>query len=82
MWRSARGRRWCSRWLVWPLYDRLGNRVEPRVFGLPLAFAWNALLAGATFLVLAGYFALTEPSGGPKGRDPGSEDQGPGGGEA
>jgi hypothetical protein len=46
--------------LIWPAYDWLGNRVEPYVLGLPLAFAWNALLAGATFLVLSAYYRLTE----------------------
>jgi hypothetical protein len=46
--------------LIWPAYDLLGNRVEPFVFGLPLAFAWNALLAVATFLVLCAYYVLTE----------------------
>jgi hypothetical protein len=46
--------------LIWPAYDLLGNRVEPFVFGLPLAFAWNALLAVATFLVLSAYYLVTE----------------------
>ena len=46
--------------LIWPLYPWLGNRVEPYVLGLPLAFAWNALLAAATFVVLSGYYLLTE----------------------
>ena len=46
--------------LIWPLYPALGNRVEPYVLGLPLAFAWNALLAAATFVVLSGYYLLTE----------------------
>ncbi len=36
--------------LIWPVYDLLGNRVEPYVLGLPLAFAWNAILALVTFL--------------------------------
>ncbi len=47
--------------LIWPAYDWLGNRVEPRVFGLPLAFAWNGILAVATFVVLGAYYLLTEP---------------------
>ena len=46
--------------LIWPAYDLLGNRVEPYVFGLPLAFAWNAILAVATFAVLSAYYFLTE----------------------
>jgi hypothetical protein len=46
--------------LIWPAYDLLGNRVEPYVFGLPLAFAWNAILAVATFVVLCGYYLVTE----------------------
>jgi len=49
--------------LVWPAYDWIGNRVEPRVLGLPLCFAWNALLAVATFLVLSAYYFLTEERG-------------------
>jgi hypothetical protein len=48
--------------LIWPAYDLLGNRVEPYVLGLPLAFAWNGLLAAATFLVLSAYYLLTERS--------------------
>lgn len=26
--------------LVWPLYPLLGDRVEPRVFGLPWSLVW------------------------------------------
>ena len=52
--------------LIWPVYDLLGNRVEPYVLGLPLAFAWNAILAAATFVVLCGYYFLTE---GPEEKD-------------
>lgn len=54
--------------LIWPAYDWLGNRVEPRVLGLPLSFAWNGLLAVATFGVLALYYFLTEPRS-PRTRD-------------
>ena len=67
----GRGRRWphaaLALWaalvlclLIWPAYGWLGNRVEPHVLGLPLAFAWNGLLALATFLVLSAYYHLTE----------------------
>lgn len=67
----ARPRRWphvalglysaaCLAALVWPVYDRAANHVEPYVFGLPFNFAWVAGLAMLTFLVLVGYYAVTE----------------------
>ncbi len=50
----------CFAALVWPLYDRVANRVEPYVLGLPFNFAWVAGLAILTFLVLVGYYLATE----------------------
>jgi hypothetical protein len=42
----------CLGALIWPLYAWAGARIEPRVFGLPFAFAWNL------FWVLASFTAL------------------------
>jgi hypothetical protein len=36
------------------------------VLGLPLAFAWNGLLAVATFGVLSLYYLVTEPRSAPR----------------
>ena len=41
--------------ITWPVYDWLGNRVEPTVLGLPFVFAWNILWVLATFGVLVAY---------------------------
>ena len=40
---------------TWPVYDMLGNRVEPVVFGLPFTFAWNVGWVLSTFVVLCLY---------------------------
>lgn len=38
--------------LVWPVYPWLGNRVEPRVAGLPWSLVYVLLVIAANFLVL------------------------------
>jgi hypothetical protein len=45
----------CASALTWPVYDLLGNRVEPFVFGLPFTMAWNVAWVLASFVVLALY---------------------------
>ncbi len=42
----------CALALTWPLYDWLGNRVEPFVLGVPFTFAWNV------GWILLSFFAL------------------------
>ncbi len=38
--------------VTWPGYAWFGARVEPRIFGLPFAFAWTIGWVLATFVVL------------------------------
>jgi len=45
--------------LIGPGYAWWGNKIEPYVLGLPFSFAWVALWAMATFVVLALYHALS-----------------------
>jgi hypothetical protein len=47
----------CLAALIWPGYELLGNRLEPRVLGLPLSLAWNTGWVILSFLVLAVYHA-------------------------
>lgn len=42
--------------LVWPVYPWVGNRVEPRVLGLPWSLTWVLLVIAANFLVLLGLY--------------------------
>lgn len=42
----------CALCLVWPGYQLIGARVEPRVLGVPFALFWHALWMAATFVVL------------------------------
>ena len=46
--------------LTWPGYDLLGNRVDPRVFGLPFNMAWVAGWALASCVVMGAYLFVTE----------------------
>ncbi|HJL20466.1 MAG TPA: DUF3311 domain-containing protein [Sandaracinaceae bacterium LLY-WYZ-13_1] len=48
----------CLSALTWPGYAWLGNRVAPRVLGLPLSLAWNVGWIAATFVVLVVYHRL------------------------
>lgn len=38
--------------LVWPIYPWLGNRIEPRVFGLPFSLVWVLGIISSNFCVL------------------------------
>ena len=54
---------WCALTLaalVWPLYDWLGNSIDPLILGLPFSLAWVIGWALATFAALSAYYALTE----------------------
>ncbi len=42
----------CLAALVWPGYPLFGNRIEPRLFGLPFSLMWNVLWIGASFAAL------------------------------
>ena len=53
---------WCAATLsalIWPVYDVLGNHVDPLVLGLPMSLAWIVGWCLATFAVLAAYMHLT-----------------------
>jgi hypothetical protein len=41
--------------VTWPVYPRLGNRIEPLVLGLPYSLAWLVGWVVATFVVLVVY---------------------------
>ncbi|MDA1264580.1 MAG: hypothetical protein O2816_05830 [Planctomycetota bacterium] len=45
----------CLTALVWPVYAWVGERIEPRILGLPFAFAWNVIWVAASFLALVAY---------------------------
>jgi hypothetical protein len=38
--------------LVWPVYPWLGNRIEPRVLGLPFSLVWVLAIITSNFCVL------------------------------
>lgn len=44
--------------LVWPIYPWLGNRVEPRVFGLPFSLVWVLAVILSNFGVLTLLYGL------------------------
>ena len=50
----------CAAALVWPGYAVLGNRIDPRVLGLPFSFAWNIIWVLASFVALVA-FHFTRP---------------------
>jgi predicted PurR-regulated permease PerM len=41
--------------LIWPIYPALGNKIEPRVLGLPFSLAWIVAWIVASFLALVAY---------------------------
>lgn len=44
--------------LVWPIYPRFGNRIEPRVLGLPWSLVWVLGVIACNFAVLVVLFRL------------------------
>jgi hypothetical protein len=50
----------CLACLVWPVYAWAGARIEPRVLGLPFAFAWNVGWVLASFAALFLYDRATQ----------------------
>lgn len=50
----------CLAALVWPVYSWAGERIEPRIFGLPFAFTWNILWVALSFLALFTYDRVME----------------------
>lgn len=38
--------------LVWPIYPRFGNSIEPRVLGLPWSLVWVLIVIGCNTVVL------------------------------
>lgn len=42
--------------LIWPLYPVLGNRIEPRVLGLPFSLVYVLAVIVANTLVLAALY--------------------------
>ena len=44
--------------LVWPIYPWFGNRIEPRVLGLPWSLAWVLIVIVCNFAVLLVLFRL------------------------
>ena len=45
----------CRAALVWPVYAWAGERIEPRVLGLPFALTWNVGWVVASFVALLLY---------------------------
>lgn len=45
----------CLGAVVWPGYAWLGNRIEPRILGLPFSLTWVIVWVLLTFGVLAIY---------------------------
>lgn len=44
--------------LVWPIYPRYFDRIEPRVLGLPFSLAWILIVIVANFVAVALLYAL------------------------
>lgn len=44
--------------LVWPIYPWLGNRIEPRVMGLPFSLVWILAIISSNFVVLLVLYRL------------------------
>lgn len=44
--------------LIWPIYPRFGNHIEPRVLGLPWSLVWVLIVIACNFAVLALLFRL------------------------
>jgi hypothetical protein len=44
--------------LVWPIYPRWFDRIEPRVGGLPFSLVWILIIIAANFAVVALLYRL------------------------
>jgi hypothetical protein len=44
--------------LVWPIYPWLGNRIDPRVLGLPFSLVWVLAIIASNFCVLLVLYRL------------------------
>jgi predicted PurR-regulated permease PerM len=44
--------------LVWPVYPWLGDRIEPRVLGLPFSLVWILVIITSNFCVLVLLYRL------------------------
>lgn len=44
--------------LVWPIYPWLGNRIEPRLLGLPFSLVWVLAVISSNFAVLVVLYRL------------------------
>ncbi len=48
----------CLAALIWPGYAWLGNRIEPRSFGLPFTLVYDLGCVAAAFVMVLGYHLL------------------------
>lgn len=39
--------------LIWPIYPRYFDRIEPRLLGLPFSLAWILIVIAANFVAVA-----------------------------
>jgi hypothetical protein len=44
--------------LIWPIYPWLGNRIEPRLWGLPFSLVWVLGVITANFVILLVLYRL------------------------
>lgn len=45
----------CLAAMIWPVYAWAGDRIEPRVLGLPFPFVWNIAWVLASFVAVVVY---------------------------
>jgi predicted PurR-regulated permease PerM len=53
----------CLAAVTWPVYDWLGNRIEPFVLGLPLSLAWITGVVVLNFVGLLVYHLTGDMTG-------------------
>jgi hypothetical protein len=44
--------------LIWPIYPRFGDHIEPRVLGLPWSLVWVLIVIACNFAMLAALYRL------------------------
>ena len=59
----------CLAAMTWPGFAWVGNRIEPRVLGLPFSLAWVVLWVLLTFVALALYDRFAPDPRDPRERD-------------